>query len=260
MAAIADIEIARSAACPPTAAPSARPCGSARRGNGCAPRRGGRARPALRRARQRRFRRRRAAPLRPSRPSKAMPSSAITTLAISAARIGRIPPSIAPHFLSAARRPSRSSPAGRGWGEGLLRAADRAAPSDRTGSDRAPRTARSETRTVLRDSLCGRHSISRSATTMRRRLRAIAADIAAVAQILRPRARIAVEAPQHLGDVAVDIMDDRRRQRGPCAPASDIAGWTRWSPHCLAPLRKSAACADRPKDAPQPQRTRRSPM
>src|SRR6202022_4327404 len=41
----------------------------------------------------------------------------------------------------------------------------------------------------------------------------IAADVAAVAQIRRPCAGIAVEAPEHLGDVAIDKVDDRRRER-----------------------------------------------
>src|SRR5262249_61454858 len=41
----------------------------------------------------------------------------------------------------------------------------------------------------------------------------IAADVAAVAQVGRPCAGVAVEAPEHLGDVAIDIMEDRRRER-----------------------------------------------
>src|SRR5271166_1535770 len=41
----------------------------------------------------------------------------------------------------------------------------------------------------------------------------VAADVAALAQILGARAGIAIEPPEHLGDVAINIMDDRRRQR-----------------------------------------------
>src|SRR6202022_3502094 len=41
----------------------------------------------------------------------------------------------------------------------------------------------------------------------------IAADVAAVAQVRRPCAGIAVEAPEHLGDVAIDKVEDWRRER-----------------------------------------------
>src|SRR6516225_7823283 len=42
---------------------------------------------------------------------------------------------------------------------------------------------------------------------------AVAADVAALSQILGARAGIAIEPPEHLGDVAINVMDDRRRQR-----------------------------------------------
>src|SRR5216683_3119722 len=41
----------------------------------------------------------------------------------------------------------------------------------------------------------------------------IAADIAALAQVLGMRAGIAIETPQHVGDIAIDIMEDARRER-----------------------------------------------
>src|SRR5260370_34503802 len=37
-----------------------------------------------------------------------------------------------------------------------------------------------------------------------------ATDIATVAQILRPRGRVAVEPAQHVGDIAVDLVDQAR--------------------------------------------------
>src|SRR5580704_16132368 len=39
------------------------------------------------------------------------------------------------------------------------------------------------------------------------------ADVAAFAQILGARAGIAIEPPEHLRDIAIKVMDDRRHER-----------------------------------------------
>src|SRR5271169_795957 len=41
----------------------------------------------------------------------------------------------------------------------------------------------------------------------------VATDVAALAQILGARAGIAIEPPKHIRDVAIDVVDDRRRER-----------------------------------------------
>jgi len=41
------------------------------------------------------------------------------------------------------------------------------------------------------------------------------ADVAAFAQILGARAGLAIEPPEHLRDIAINVMDDRRRERRP---------------------------------------------
>src|SRR5947207_4634859 len=41
----------------------------------------------------------------------------------------------------------------------------------------------------------------------------VAADVATVAQVRRPCAGVAVKTPEHVGDVAIDIMANRQRER-----------------------------------------------
>src|SRR5713101_3779468 len=41
----------------------------------------------------------------------------------------------------------------------------------------------------------------------------VAADIAALAQVLGMCTRITIETPQHVGDIAIDIMEDARGER-----------------------------------------------
>src|SRR5205807_7667035 len=67
-----------------------------------------------------------------------------------------------------------------------------------------------------------------------------AADIAAVAQILRPRCRVAVEAAQHVGDVAVDMVDEAPLEGWPLRPGQTDC----WVDPLVAPA--FAAAAEQP--------------
>src|SRR5882757_6234638 len=84
-------------------------------------------------------------------------------------------------------------------------------PGFQVGEDRVERGAKRDQKTVGPLAIAFAADIAFPETRSdAAQVTAVAANVAAVAQILRSCAGIAVEAPEHLRDVAVDAMEDAR--------------------------------------------------